>query len=135
MVGKLLGEIVGEIYSCSCLTVLPDYSGWVLLGKIYQPLFTRLYNRNQHLLQSCRKPVTRTVAKVEIKQQLEHKLAEGKEIAKELIANARHGSESAEAESYGDEDEEDTVDEAPSIVDEISAKGHKKLATQGALSF
>ena len=87
------------------------------------------------ILQSCRKPaVTRTVAKVEVKKQLEQKLAEGKEISKELIANnARQGTESAEAESYGDEDEEDTVDEAPSIVDEISAKGHKKLAMQGAL--
>lgn len=90
----------------------------------------------KQLLQSCRKkPVTRTVAKVEVKKCLEDKLAEGKEISKELIAAnaARQGTESAEAESYGDEDEEDTVDEAPSIVDEISAKGHKKLAMQGAV--
>ena len=73
------------------------------------------------------------MAKVEVKKQLEHKLAEGKEISKELIANAKQGTESAEAESYGDEDEDDTVDEAPSIVDEISAKGHKKLAMHGAM--
>ena len=72
--------------------------------------------------------------KVEIKKHLEHKLAEGQEISRELIAaNARQRTESAEAESYGDEDDEDTVDEAPSIVDEISAKGHKKLSLQGAL--
>ena len=70
--------------------------------------------------------------KVEIKKHLEHKLAEGQEISRELIA-ARQRTESAEAESYGDEDDEDTVDEAPSIVDEISAKGHKKLSLQGAL--
>ena len=75
------------------------------------------------------------MVKVEIKKHLEHKLAEGQEISRELIAasNARQRTESAEAESYGDEDDEDTVDEAPSIVDEISAKGHKKLSLQGAL--
>ena len=72
------------------------------------------------------------MVKVEIKKHLEHKLAEGQEISRELI-NARQRTESAEAESYGDEDDEDTVDEAPSIVDEISAKGHKKLSLQGAL--
>ena len=79
----------------------------------------------------------RAVVRVEIKKQLEQKLAEGQEISRELIAasNAARGqrTESAEAESYGDEDEEDTVDEAPSIVDEVSAKGHKKLSLQGAL--
>ena len=86
--------------------------------------------------------MTRTVAKVEVKNQLEQKLAEGKEISKELIESNRRRTEPAAGDSeqsYGEdeeeeEEEEDTVDEAPSIVDEISAKGHKghKLSIQGA---
>ena len=40
----MVGTWLGEIRSCSSLTVLPD-TAWVLLNKIYQPFFTSLYVR------------------------------------------------------------------------------------------
>ena len=67
--------------------------------------------------------------KVEVKQILEEKLQDGMEIAgvlidaaKESPVNLDDSSENGEINKDIDDDEEDTVDEAPSIVDEALGK-------------
>ena len=82
------------------------------------------YNSNTHFQVSP--SVQRTKQKVEIKNALEENRAEGAEIAKKLIdadKNMDSYEDDAEIPSReSTESEEDTVDEAPSIVDEAMSK-------------
>ena len=73
----MVGTWLGEIRSCSCLAVLPD-SAWVLLNKIYQPVFTSLYIQLRE--------TTTTIGKLEYKVE---KLRDKAEIVADHVADCK----------------------------------------------